>query len=468
MSLDLELNDYKDNKPISKKLELNESPDYLINNIFQLNGYKQNFKTCDISYLYKYNSNKNHVTIIKGEKIGNEKINESLAGTLILIFFSAIFSIGFYTALIYAIKEKLILGFGILIYCLLVLSSIFNYHLIPFYFKNLDIRHNFSEYIEKVLNTQISIETSKRTNIDFKYIYDITGKINIPKNYKFISVKNIQFFIDKDIKNIKEKCAFIDRKKDLFERNVCVRFSEQVIDDKLKFDQFDYDDIDNFDEGRIVFALDNFNFQNIIKISYVFLVFQLLWAFSIYLMFNHYSQCINIYPAKYLTKNPSNIPKTEIIINGIVFQQKTSINTLRNENDDEIIEEMYKKTQEKIIKEEKKKQLQLKKEQEEEKQLKMNTEILSKWSNSNYFIKVYREYSIVKLLLKIREGRKYLENLFELGVYDSTIDEKEEDLGLTSVFTPRGFDIKIKVTNFEHNYNVKIGNGIFDGSFRYN
>lgn len=85
--MDLELNDYKNNKPITKKLELNESPDYLINNIFQLNGYKQNFQTCNISYLYKYNSNKNHVTIIKGEKIGNENANESLAGTLILIFF---------------------------------------------------------------------------------------------------------------------------------------------------------------------------------------------------------------------------------------------------------------------------------------------------------------------------------------------------------------------------------------------
>jgi hypothetical protein len=41
-------------------------------------------------------------------------------------------------------------------------------------------------------------------------------------------------------------------------------------------------------------------------------------------------------------------------------------------------------------------------------------------------------------------------------------------MGLTSVFTPRGFDIKIKVTNFERNYNIKIGNGIFDRSFRYN
>ena len=188
----------------------------------------------------------------------------------------------------------------------------FNYKLFPFYLKKIDIRRNFSEYIEKMLNTQVKIETKNRTNIDYKYIYDITGKINIPKNHKFISVKKFQIFIDKDIKNIRAKCAFIDRKKDLFKK-IYIKFSDQDKDDKLKFAPIEYDNFNNskFDNQLIVFALDNTNFQIIINISYVLLVFQVLWIFAIYMILNNYSACIDIYPAKYLTKNPAKIKKTE-------------------------------------------------------------------------------------------------------------------------------------------------------------
>lgn len=468
MSLDLELDGYKEKKSISKKLELNESPDYLSKNLFLLNQNRLVFQTCEISYLYRYNNNKNRVNIVHGKKIDNESINASLSGILIIIFYSAIFSIVFYAFLIYSIKEKLFI-MAFLLFFFLILSSMFNYKLMPFYLKNIDIRNNFSEYIEKVLNTQVRVKTSKGSNIDYKYIYDITGKINIPKNYKFISVQKFQLFIDKDIKNNRDKCAFIDRKKDFYKKDIFVSFSEQDKDDKLQFDMIDYDNIDNFDDGRIVFALNNYNFKIIINISYVFLVFQLLWVFSIYLLINHYSQCIVIYPAKYLTKNPAKISKTEIIIHGKVFEQKTSINMLRNENDDEILEGKYNKAKKKIQKEKEEEQLMQKRKEEEKRRLEMNTEVLSKWANSNYLIEVYKEYDTVKLLLKVREYRnEILEKRFKLGVYNADIEEKEEDLGLTSVFTPRGYDIKIKVTNFEHNYNIKIGNGIFDGSFRYN
>ena len=142
---------------------------------------------------------------------------------------------------------------------------------------------------------------------------------------------------------------------------------------------------------------------------------------------------------------------------------------LRNENDHEIVEEMYKKTKKDFKEEEELEQLKLKMKEDRKRELKKNTEILSKWENSNYYIEVYREYIKVKLLLIVREYRKeVINNRFKLGDYDSSIEENVEDLGLTSVFTPRGINIKIKVTNFEHNYNIKIGNGIFDRSFKYN
>ena len=471
MSLDLELIDYKEEKSFSKKLELNESPNYLINNFFQLYGSRLSFKTCNISDLFEYN-NKERPKIIHGKTIG-EKINGSLAGIIILTFFAAIFSISFYAFLIYAIKEKLVIFFAILIFALLILSSLFNYKLLPLYLKNIDIRHNFSEFIEKMLNTQVSITTSNGRNIDYKYINDITGKINIPKSYKFISIQEFQFFVDKDVQMIRDKCYFIDGEKKHSFRNIHIRFSNQDKDEKLKFSEIDFDHNDNdnsdFDDRRVVFALDNYDFNIIIKISYVLMIFQVLWLFIIYLILNHYTQCIDIYPAKYLTLNPAKIQKTQIIIHGKLFEQKNSVNMLRNENDLEILEEEYNKAQKRIKKEKKEKELQLKREEEKKRDLEMNTEVLSRWANSNYLIEVYREYDNVKLLLRVREyGREVLEKKFKLGVYNSSIDEKVEDMGLTSVFTPRGYDIKIKVTNFEHNYNIKIGNGIFDRSFRYN
>lgn len=308
--LDLKLNDFQEKKQISKKLELNESPDYLMDNLFELNENRLAFQTCEISYLYMYN-NKKRVKMVNGKEIDDEEINGSLGGILVLIFYSAIFSICFYASLIYTIKGKLFF-FSLFIFCSVLLSSMFNYKLFPFYLKKIDIRRNFSEYIEKMLNTQVKIETKNRTNIDYKYIYDITGKINIPKNYKFISVKKFQIFIDKDIKNIRAKCAFIDRKKDLFKK-IYIKFSDQDKDDKLKFAPIEYDNFNNskFDNQLIVFALDNTNFQIIINISYVLLVFQVLWIFAIYMILNNYSACIDIYPAKYLTKNPAKIKKTE-------------------------------------------------------------------------------------------------------------------------------------------------------------
>ena len=468
MSLDLELIDFKEEKSISKKLELNENPHYLTNNMFQLYGYRLAFKTCDISDLFEYN-NKERPKIIHGKTIG-EKTNGSLGGIIVITFFAAIFSISFYASLIYAIKEKLIF-FALLIISLLVLSSLFNYKLIPLYLKNIDIKHNFSEFIEKLLNTQVSITTINGTNIDYKYIYDITGKINIPKNYKFISIQNFQFFVDKDMQMIRDKCCFIDGEKQFSYRNIKIGFSNQDRDEKLKFSErdFDHNDNSNFGDRRVVFALDNYDFNIIINISYVLMVFQVLWLFIIYMILNHYAECIDIYPAKYLTQNPAKIQKTQIIIHGKLFEQKNAVNMLRNENDLEILEEMYNKTKKRIKKKKEEKELQLKRKEEKKKELEMNTEVLSRWANSNYLIEVYREFDNVKLLLRVREyGKEDLEKRFKLGVYNDSIDEKVEDMGLTSVFTPRGFDIKIKVTNFERNYNIKIGNGIFDRSFRYN
>jgi hypothetical protein len=187
---------------------------------------------------------------------------------------------------------------------------------------------------------------------------------------------------------IRDKCCFIDGEKQFSYRNIKIGFSNQDRDEKLKFSErdFDHNDNSNFGDRRVVFALDNYDFNIIINISYVLMVFQVLWLFIIYMILNHYAECIDIYPAKYLTQNPAKIQKTQIIIHGKLFEQKNAVNMLRNENDLEILEEMYNKTKKRIKKEKEEKELQLKRKEEKKKELEMNTELLSRWANSNYLI----------------------------------------------------------------------------------
>ena len=112
---------FKEKKQISKKLELNESPDYLMDNLFELNENRLAFQTCEISYLYMYN-NKKRVKMVNGKEIDDEEINGSLGGILVLIFYSAIFSICFYASLIYTIKEKLFFFIIYILFSIIIIN----------------------------------------------------------------------------------------------------------------------------------------------------------------------------------------------------------------------------------------------------------------------------------------------------------------------------------------------------------
>ena len=111
-----------------------------------------------------------------------------------------------------------------------------------------------------------------------------------------------------------------------------------------------------------------------------------------------------------------------------------------------------------------------KKREMEEKRRKENTETLSLWQNNNYVIRVIREFNTVYLKLTVMEFNEIsLSRTFELGDYNPKIrkEEYEGDTNLSTVYIPKGYYIKIIVTNFESRYNIKIGNGLFDKSFRY-
>ena len=193
---------------------------------------------------------------------------------------------------------------------------------------------------------------------------------------------------------------------------------------------------------------------------------------------------IIIRPAKVFIgeNNYLNSNITEINIHGEVIKQEDD-NILEIDHERiEKIKESYKSKVEELKEEmkiEKEKERLERKEREkyrkkkemEDKIRKENTETLSLWENNNYKIYVYREYNTVYLKLTVWEDNGVsLYKTIKLGDYNPKIreEEYEGDTNLTTVYIPKGYDIKIIVTNFEFRYNIKIGNGKFDKIFRYN
>lgn len=193
---------------------------------------------------------------------------------------------------------------------------------------------------------------------------------------------------------------------------------------------------------------------------------------------------IIIHPAKIFIgeNNYLNPNITEINIHGEVIKQEDD-NILEIDHERiKKIKEIYKGRVEKLkekIEIEREKEMEERKELEEyrkkiemkEKKRKENTETLGLWENNNYKIYVYREYNTVYLNLTVWEDNDVsFYKTIKLGDYNPKIrkEEYEGDTNLTTVYIPNGYDIKIIVSNFEFQYNIKIGNGKFDKSFKYN
>ena len=92
--------------------------------------------------------------------------------------------------------------------------------------------------------------------------------------------------------------------------------------------------------------------------------------------------------------------------------------------------------------------------------------MLSEFRNENYIITVKRIYNDVRIFLKIYQKDKTIREEIDAGDYERYSEEYEEDYVNSSIYYPKGKDIKIQVTNYEIKYTIKVGNK-FTGSYYY-
>ena len=409
-----------------------------------------------------------------------------------------------------------------------VCACIGTYKVFPFYLFEISTE-SVKDYLKKIINAEV--ELTKNYPIPVKYIVDVTGKIDIPKEYNFVNVYKIQYFLSQSLSNFMDKYYFKKDDEDLLlkddedllledDENLLLDYKSSKLKKKrrkkkednriicksldntfLKVKSLSYHGTKLFEFNlkerfynpiRKMFVINN-KFLYFAKYgSIVFSILQIQWIFSLILyLLNYGEEYIVINPVKLLIHEKEYLEpdKTKINIHGDVITQEGDITLEINEEFIENLKEEYKLRIEKLklekeLKrkeeiEEMKKQKKIEKEREkerkqkekEERERKENTEALSLWQNDNYKIYVYREYNTVYLTLTVWEGYEIsFKNKMELGDYNSIVEQEEYegDTNLTTVYIPKGYYIKIIISNFEFQYNIKIGNGKFDKSFRYN
>ena len=176
-------------------------------------------------------------------------------------------------------------------------------------------------------------------------------------------------------------------------------------------------------------------------------------------------KCVIIYPAKLITTNLKN-SNTNINVHGKGINIESYIYAnMQSEKADKLREDYTKKMNDIA---EKKRQKEKEKERisEQKRKLRENTEVLSSWDNINYYIKVQKVYHNVEVKLEIYYNDKTIKKKIDVGSYEPDAEEREEDEGNSSIYYPRGKNIKIEVINYEHKYTVKVGNK-FTASYFY-
>ena len=426
--------------------------------------------------------------------------------------FAAIMCSAFYILLIVMIITGKIYPYIFPCFLLFICACIGTWKVFPFYLFSISTI-NVIDYLKKRINAKVKL--AENLPIPAKYIVDVTGKIDIPKEYNFVSVSKIQYFIDKSLNDFINKyySKKID-KDDLNKKDIDLldedededsKFMKKKIRKKQKKENYKplnyiLIKIQNLYYGGSEFFEKPYNiledFTQLIVIdkkffyfakygSIIFSILQIQWIFTLILDCMKYGDTyICIHPAKiFIGENNYLSPDiTEINIHGEVIKQEDD-NILEIDHERiEKIKRIYRGRVEKLKEKmeiEREKEMEERKELEkyrkkikmEEKKRKENTETLGLWENNNYKIYVYREYNIVYLNLTVWEDNDVsFYKTIKLGDYNPKIrkEEYEGDTNLTTVFIPKGYNIKIIVTNFEYRYNIKIGNGIFDKSFRYN
>ena len=414
----LDINNY------NKGFVSNKLPDDIKNNYYKLiNGglqKKKNFISSKISDLQE-------VSILD----------------IIICFF---FSLSFYILLAAAILtgDKTAIIYLIIVY---LLGTIIQINIVPIpclYYSKME----FDENMKRLFNSTVHISLkSKKDAIEYpiKYISDITGEINIPKDIEYVKIGSIQYYFEEDF------LTFTKQYKSII--------GNYTVSKKLSYKN------EPIKKVYLYYALNSVsNAYSINMINRILCLMLLQWISALYNKLKP-KKCVVIYPAKLITTNLKN-SNTNINVHGKVINIESYIYAnMQSEKADKLREDYTKKMNDIA---EKKRQKEKEKERisEQKRKLRENTEILSTWDNINYYIKVQKVYDNVEVKLEIYYNDKTIKKKIDVGNYEPDAEEREEDEGNSNIYYPRGKNIKIEVINYERKYTVKIGNK-FTASYFY-
>ena len=391
-----------------------------------------------------------------------EEIQNYQTKFIILCLF---FCFSFYLSLVTAILtyDLVPIVFSAIIY---LIASFFQIIIIPEP-QSYNSKIQFNENIEKILNLTVKVNFSTKDGknvIEYpiKYITDITGTINIPKEIKYVKIETMHMYFDKDFFKFKESYIYMNGSYDL---NIRLFYNDQEIHDSIFYTTYN--------------LYSNWRTHSINFFKRIICLLLMQWIFALCGKFRP-KKCVIISPAK-LISTKKNISDTHIYIHGkkIEFENFICLN-IQSEKADKL-KKLYNKKMKELeekrqIKEENKRKIKRQKEKEWEEwekerekrrqELQENTKILSCWpDNKNYKITVKKIYNSVKVYLEIyyRDETKY--ETIDVGEYDQYAEEYEEDYDNCNIYYPKGKDIKIQVTNYASKYIIKVGNKFTESYF---
>ena len=360
------------------------------------------------------------------------------------IFFVMFFSFTFYdlfiTFIIYHDTKLLI--FFIIIY---ILGSLVQFIIIPRFVK-FKTKRQFAEDLRIILNSYVLVNlyknNTKKAMYQAKYTIDISGTLNIPNEYRYAKIKEVQLFAKNDFNK------FVENFK--------------TINGKPKFDyKLMYDGLEIPIDPSNIYSLDSEDDNySINKYTSFFSIFLLQWINAIYYKCSKSNKCINIYLAKLLTNDLIYSPTNFTIHGKSYILDSYKINPLEeNEKFDKELEDYETK-----IREEKEREAEIRAEK------KRNTKELSYFENGdNFTIDVYKYYDYVYIKFdsysKTKGHKKYKT---KLGLYDSSIKERIVRKDKMTIYYPKGFDTRIEVIRGLNSYTVTIGDEYTEAFPYYN
>ncbi len=307
--------------------------------------------------------------------------------------------------------------------------------------------------MKRLFNSIVHINLNSRTKSDIeypiKYISDITGEINIPKNIEYVKIGRIQYYFEEDF------LSFTKQYKSII--------GNYSISKKLSYN--------NEPISKIYVCYDLNSTTNAYSINMIHRILCLMLLQWIPAFYNKLrpKKCVTIYPAKLITLSQKS-SNTNIYVHGKrIYSELYIYANIRSGGADKLREDNTKKMNE-IAEKKRLKEKRERKEKEriseEKRKLRENTKFLSSWDNANYYIKVQKVYDHVEVKLEIYYRDETIRKKIDVGDYEKDAEEREEDLGNSSVYYPRGKNIKIEVTNYERKYTIKVGNK-FTASYYY-